>query len=120
MTSQTEKKIMKSKAFRGRLWAAYFSLSTQDFIMTVLTTVVVLYLLFTLQLAYLPKRIGAKALNKFQHTDLGPEIGQFGQFSKNGAWCWFADPRAVYHKGKFTKVECSEERLTCVGKSSGF
>ena len=23
-----------------------------------------------------------------------------GQLTQNGAWCWFADPRAIYHEGK--------------------
>src|SRR5690606_23038145 len=24
--------------------------------------------------------------------------------AQDGAWCWFADPRAVYHKGKQEKI----------------
>ena len=27
-------------------------------------------------------------------------------FTKDGAWCWFADPRAVYHEGKLILINC--------------
>ena len=25
---------------------------------------------------------------------------QISELTENGAWCWFADPRAIYFKGK--------------------
>lgn len=29
------------------------------------------------------------------------ELGADGQYSPDGAWCWFGDPRAVYHEGAY-------------------
>ena len=28
------------------------------------------------------------------------EAGRFDTLTTDGAWCWFADPRAIYHKGE--------------------
>ena len=36
------------------------------------------------------------------HSALQNEV-----FAKDGAWCWFADPRAVYHEGKLILINCS-------------
>lgn len=34
-----------------------------------------------------------------KHND-GIKIRQSGMLVEDGAWCWFSDPRAVYHKGE--------------------
>ncbi len=30
--------------------------------------------------------------------------GKYAEISPNGAWCWFADPRAVYHEGRYRRT----------------
>ena len=37
-------------------------------------------------------------LEKFVISDEGHSSST--QLTQNGAWCWFADPRAIYYKGK--------------------
>lgn len=36
--------------------------------------------------------------------DSGLTSGQFQSLTFNGAWCWFSDPRAVYHAGKHKRT----------------
>ena len=38
--------------------------------------------------------------SKAQEVENGYRSGRYQTFSKDGAWCWFSDPRAVYLNGK--------------------
>lgn len=45
--------------------------------------------------------------------------GQRGQvevapkyLTPDGAWCWFADPRAVYHEGRLDTLNCIEQTFS--------
>ena len=33
---------------------------------------------------------------------------QISELTENGAWCWFADPRAIYFKGTVCTVVCKK------------
>lgn len=41
------------------------------------------------------------------------EAGRFDTLTTDGAWCWFADPRAIYHKGE--KVQTYFSWITTKG-----
>ena len=42
-----------------------------------------------------------KSSKVFDMTGFDPQISEL---TENGAWCWFADPRAIYFKGTVCRV----------------
>jgi hypothetical protein len=37
-------------------------------------------------------------------TEQAGKSATYKSFTRNGAWCWFSDPRAVYHEGRFKRT----------------
>ena len=112
MTSFTSEKIMKSKSIKSKLaifWSHVFP-NVKDFIVTLLTTVFVLYVMVQLKKksghtasAKNQKIAGSSSNSKLivdlQTAEFDPP--QVKELTRNGAWCWFADPRAIYFKGTY-------------------
>ena len=46
-----------------------------------------------------------KSSKVFDMTGFDPQISEL---TENGAWCWFADPRAIYFKGTVCTVVCKK------------
>ena len=102
MTSSTEEKIMKSNSMiikLNLLWSHLFP-NVKDFLVTMITTLIVLFVLLTMS----RDRNGRNSsFSSKTRQKLLPEDPKINQLTNDGAWCWFADPRAVYYKGKSIK-----------------
>ena len=55
--------------------------------------------------------ITLSVLNQLEKLVISEGGGQSSSLTPNGAWCWFADPRAIYYKGKKKKTPKSPKSL---------
>ena len=77
------------------LWSRIFP-NVKDFFVTLITTVIALNIMFYMTVQRNKKPKQTRLLSKV-HVSFKPKIHQL---TNNGAWCWFADPRAIYYRGK--------------------
>ena len=49
--------------------------------------------------------ITLSVLNQLEKLVISEGGSQSSSLTHNGAWCWFADPRAIYYKGKKKKPQ---------------
>ncbi|WP_353140650.1 BNR-4 repeat-containing protein [Pseudopedobacter sp.] len=42
--------------------------------------------------------------NVYGYSQIVPSVSEYPVIAKDATWCWFADPRAVYYKGKHEKI----------------
>jgi len=101
MTSLTAQKVMQYKSLRVKcsvLMSRLFP-NVKDLLLTLVTTLVTFLILMSVQ------KKTDKVSGTFSST-LGFPTNQEGRVTLNGAWCWFADPRAIHFKGKEDECSC--------------
>lgn len=62
------------------------------------TTIVWLCILSVTGYSQVPAKV------KYVQHKMAPTAQAYNTMTFDGAWCWFSDPRAVYHEGKFKRT----------------
>ena len=97
MASGTQEKFQKSVLSKLCHSILSFRIPCKELIGTLLIAQITLLIFSFLSNGTLPFSSRSNS-----HSALQNEV-----FAKDGAWCWFADPRAVYHEGKLILINCS-------------
>lgn len=98
MTSLTQNKVLRSQSIRLKIMLLCWRLfpNVKEFLVTLATAICTLYFLLVVQW----RSGGSDGALKLVSTG-GSNLDEFlrGKVTSDGAWCWFADPRAIYFKG---------------------
>lgn len=96
MTSLTQNKVLRSIRLKSMLLCSRLFPNVKEFAVTLATAICTLYFLVVLE-----KKSGGAAVPMKLVSTGGSHLDDFlrGKVTSDGAWCWFADPRAIYFKG---------------------